>query len=193
MENKMKNIKNIFLTLFLTITLSGCFGSQLKYDDLKQTYDHSTRAVPEIYLKHIVEGDHTETIWWTDGIDTVWRPKGNEYIVQEDLVLLEREAETSDEKRQKGLLIHENAHCFLTRHKEMWRVTTRRQWYNEQFGYGAQIRYLVLADEFSEISDRANFVRYITDDAYDGMASTYEALSFVNWIVSKAKEEKNND
>ena len=183
-------IRNLLLTLILVIVTSGCFNSNLKYSDVQKTYDHSTYTVPEIYVKRIIEGKHTESIWYTDGISTIRHPKGNYYITTPDIELLSRKAKTPREKRQKGLLVHENGHMFLTRHPEMWRITTRLNWYNEQFGYAAQIRYLVLVGEFHDISDRITFIRYISRDTYKDMATVLEATIFVNWAVMMAKAER---
>jgi len=185
----MKLLRNIAI-LILLVLFSGCSTHSIKYEDVKISWDQTKREVPHLFIKRIVEGTHTSNFYITYGIDTIYYPIGNPWLVEHHIILFTTIATTKEDKRRKGLMLHENMHCLFDRGYLPEPPIGHEQWHTEQYGYATQIRYLILNDVTFSIIDRAKFIKYLTDDIYNDMCTLGEATYFVNYIVRQANKEK---
>ncbi len=99
-------IKKLLLTTLLLI-FAGCV--QPKYDD---NWDENIRKPKVIHIKHIIKGTHTDSRYYTYGIDTIYTPANSNWLTQNDLKLMYRKVSNNERSniRRKSILLHENAH-----------------------------------------------------------------------------------
>lgn len=170
-------MKKAYLILIVFLLLAGCLPN-----NYKELYPPK-----HIYITKIKEGEHTNGYFITDGIDTVYTPKGNTWIKQEDISLYYREPTSRDEIIKKSVLLHENVHCQHStgEHRHVWMGPLYEK-YTEFAGYAIQIRYQIMKGiEFQE-KEIENYVRILMDYR---IADEKEIRSWINKIVIEAKTD----
>lgn len=182
---------SIIPILFVLIFLSGCVSP--RYDDnfrVDKIVNDTVYGKPDkIYVKYIKEGSHDGNYYYTYGIDTIYTPRGNDWLRQEHLKFFKTPPTNEEDKRRFALILHENAHCINT-HDVFLPFLTMSQWTNEREGYQVQIRYLTLAGIKVY---KKGFIGAINNKrVYGNMASYKEIKSFVDSTVENALKEKSS-
>ncbi len=189
----MKNLKYLLLVIIL-ILFTGC--STPKYNDnfrVQKIINDVVYGQPDyIYVKYIKEGNHTENYYYTYGLNTIYTPKGDTKLKQEHLKFFYDPPKTEYDKKVFSIILHENAHM-INRHKVKYNLLLQAinilDWTNEREAYQVEIRYRVLS---GILVDKDGFIRSMTNEAYNKMATEKQVKEFVEKVVADALIEKSN-
>lgn len=175
-------IKKLIGLILFAVLLTGCCSPRYN-DNYPPSY---------VRVKHIVEGEHTSNFYKTFW-DTIWTPKGDQWLQQKDLKWLKKDPEANDWNNhfKKALLLHENAHCINDQNLEhLKHIACNYQWITEREGYQVQMRYLILKGLIFDKERKIAYLKAMTDPTYNGMVRRQEAWAFINETVRNAEAEK---